>query len=336
MDVSILIVNWNTCQRLGECLASIRAARPGLAHEVIVVDNASGDGSAEMVRHRFPEVQLVASRENLGFARGNNLALSRARGRYLLVMNPDVLLRRGSLEGLVAFARAHPDAGLLSPKLLNADGTFQRFYGRIPTLTTVLFTYTDLGRWVDRRLLGSRNRRRDRYEDLGDFQEVLRLQDGGAGFSCTLIPRAAVERVGFMDERFPVFFNDGDLGLRMFRAGYAAYVLPQVQAVHHGGASVKQLERQAYDQEFIYGLRAFYAKHTRLPYRRLIDAALCLNPLAASLRALGPVLRGRAPVSSLRDPLRTFRAILAYHPPNARPYVYPASTPASPPPPSLP
>ncbi len=332
MDLSILIVNWNTCQYLRQCIRSIEEGVEGIEHEVIVVDNASGDGSAEMVRREFPWVRLVASPENLGFARGNNLALALSRGRHILVLNPDIVLKKNTVKELIQFTDLHPDAGVVSPKFLNPDGSFQGFFGRIPTLTTVLFLYTRIGTWIDRHLLRGRMRRRERYGIHEDFNEVLRFTDGGAGLACTLVPRAVIEALGFLDERFPVFFNDGDFARRLFDAGYKAYVIPNGQVLHHGGSSVRQLERLHYDQEFVYGLRAYSRKHRGMLYNRLLDLVLGLDPLLETIETLGAVLLGRARPASLGEPFARFRRILSYRPPNARPGIgrpSPSPTPPS-------
>ncbi len=322
MDVSILIVNWNTCQYLRECLQSIQRTVKGLEIEVIVVDNASMDGSAEMVRTEFPWAILVASPENVGFARGNNLALSHASGEYVLVVNPDVVLLDGTLEGLVAFAPEVPDAGVISPKLLNPDRTFQNFHGRIPTLSILFFVYTHFGKWVDQHLLRNRIRRRARYEEHGDFQEILAFSDGGAGFSCALIPRRVIERIGFMDERFPVFFNDGDFVMRMFRENYSSYVLPHVQAIHYGGSSVKQLDQLVYNQEWVYGIRTFYRQYRGFWFNRVLDFFLGLNVLVELAQGLKAVLQRKKSPFSLFQPIVSFRKALAYRPGNARPHIF--------------
>jgi GT2 family glycosyltransferase len=320
MDLSILIVNWNTRDRLEECLQSIRDTASGLSHEVVVVDNASADGSAAMVRQGFPEYSLIESRENLGFARGNNLAFSRSSGKYLLVLNPDVVVHRDTLEGLVEFAAAHPDAGLISPRLLHQDGTAQKkYYGRIPTLSTVFFLYTRPGAFLDARFFGNRFRRRDRYEDLEDFEEPIAFTDGGAAFCCTLVPRRIIDDIGFFDERFPVFFNDGDFAMRVFRAGYRAYLLPQVEAVHAGGASVQQLDVLTYGKEFAYGLRAFCRKHRGRIYAAAVDALLGLDALAEVERTARECLAGSKGVAEVLRPITRFREKLKYRPPNAAP-----------------
>ncbi len=322
MNVSILIVNWNTCPYLKQALQSIRETVRNIEYEVVVVDNASQDGSAAMVRRDFPWARLIENRRNLGFARGNNQALSVARGECILVMNPDVVLDPHTVEGLVDFAEAHPDVAVVSPKLLNPDRTFQNFYGRIPTLSTVFFLYTRIGGWIDRRLLGGRVRRRDRYEAYGDFQEVLCFRDGGAGFSCSLIPRKIIQEIGFMDERFPVFFNDGDFAMRLFRAGYRACILPHVKAVHHGGSSVKQLDRLAYNREWVYGLRAYYRKYRGIFYNRAIEAVLSLNAILEALENGRGVLRRGQPLRSLFEPFLHFSKALSYRPLIARSHIY--------------
>ena len=318
MEVSLLIVNWNTRDWLRQCLGSIRETAGGIPHEVIVVDNASEDGSAEMVREEYPDVRLHASSENEGFAKGINTAYAISSGRYVLVMNPDITLLEGTIEGLIRFADAHPDAGMISPKLLNPDRTLQqKYYGRIPTLLTLFFLYTPLGIYLDSRLFGNRIRKRERYEIYGDFQEPLCFADGGAAFCCTLIPRRLIEQNGFMDERFPVFFNDGDFGFRVFRSGYKAYIIPEAQACHYGGASIEQLDQIKYNKEYIYGMRAFYRKHRSWLYCRTVDSLLSLNLLYDLSKEGRSVLRGEKRFRDLLSLVRRFRELLSYCPPSA-------------------
>ncbi len=318
MDVSILIVNWNTCSYLRQCLQSIREKAGEISYEVIVVDNASHDGSAAMVEQEFPEVTLCVSNENLGFARGNNLAYSKSSGSYVLIMNPDIILLEDALKGLVAFSQSHPDAGLTSPKLLNPDHTPQKkYYGRIHTLSAVFFIYTHLGSLIDSRLLGNRIRKRERYEKYGDFKEALSFTDGGAGFCCTLVPRRLIEDLGFFDERFPVFFNDGDLAFRFFQAGYKAYITPDVQVCHYGGSSVEQLPALTFNSEYVYGLRAYCLKHRGRLYTLAIDAVLSLNVLYDLVRTARDIVRRKKRFQDMRIPVSDFRKALAYRPPNA-------------------
>jgi GT2 family glycosyltransferase len=185
----------------------------------------------------------------------------------------------------------------------------------------LFFVYTYFGKWVDRHLLRNRVRRRFRYEEYGDFQEILALSDGGAGFSCTLIPRRVIEQVGFMDERFPVFFNDGDFCMRVFREGYKAYVLPHVQAIHYGGSSVKQLDQLVYNQEWVYGIRAFYRKYRGFLFNRILDFYLGLNVLVEFAQGVKAVLKRKKGASSLFQPIVAFWKALAYRPANARQHI---------------
>lgn len=318
MELSILIVNWNTREHLRKCLQSVRDTAGKILHEVIVVDNASEDGSASMVRSEFPEVNLLEPGENLGFAKGNNLAYSKCSGRYVLIMNPDVVLLEGTLAGLMAFADAHPDAGLSSPKLLNPDLTAQiKYYGRLPSLTAIFFIYTRPGSTLDSRVFENRFRKKERYERSGDFSEPLSFTDGGAAFCCTLVPRRLIETHGFLDERFPVFFNDGDFASRLFRAGYRAYIIPQVQACHSGGASVERLDLLSYNREFIYGLRAYCRKHRGRLYGFAVDALLSLNMFHDLGRNVRDILKRKKAPGEMITPVRDFLDVLVYTPPNA-------------------
>jgi len=137
VDLSTLIVNWNTRALLADCLASVHdnvSTLERLNVQTFVVDNASSDGSAAMVRERFPWVRLIENRENVGFARANNQGIRQATGRYVLLLNSDTVVHPGALEALVAFMDAHPQAGACGPRLLNGDSTLQ--HGCVPMLTT--------------------------------------------------------------------------------------------------------------------------------------------------------------------------------------------------------
>ena len=124
-DVSVIIVNYNVRDFLHQSLLSIQKALKGIRSEIFVIDNASDDGSAEMVRRRFPHVQLIASTANLGFAKANNIALKKARGKFLLLINPDTIVQEDTIRVMVEFLQNHPEVGLAGCKILNPDGSFQ-------------------------------------------------------------------------------------------------------------------------------------------------------------------------------------------------------------------
>jgi len=139
MDLSIIVVNWNVCELLRRCLTSIEANRGDLSLEAIVVDNASSDDSVSVVEREFPQVHLIASQENLGYVGGNNLGVHEAKGRYLLILNPDTEILGDALQQMVAYLDVHPDVGVVGPQLLNPDGSVQSSRRRFPQLATAFF-----------------------------------------------------------------------------------------------------------------------------------------------------------------------------------------------------
>src|SRR5579862_8539033 len=153
-DLAVVVVSYNTRDMLRACLKAITDAVGGLRSAVYVVDNASTDGSVEMVRSEFPNVELTASAENLGFARANNLALADADARYLLLLNPDTEAEPGSLRTLVEFMDSHPEAGAVGPMLLNTDGSIQNNGSKFPSLGREVLAVTGLRRlaprWTER------------------------------------------------------------------------------------------------------------------------------------------------------------------------------------------
>src|SRR3990172_7316357 len=130
--LSILIVNWNSRELLQECLLSLKES--GAPKEIVLVDNASTDGSVAMVADDFPQVRLIANLENVGFAAANNRAFTESSGDPVLLLNPDTAVEKGSLEAMAALLEAHPDVGAVAPKLFYPDGTFQRYYNSLPTI----------------------------------------------------------------------------------------------------------------------------------------------------------------------------------------------------------
>ncbi|HZT43832.1 MAG TPA: glycosyltransferase family 2 protein [Chthonomonadaceae bacterium] len=283
--LSVAIVNWNTRDLLLDALASLYAAPPAFDFEVIVVDNASTDGSAEAVRARFPQVRLLANAENLGYAHGNNQAIEAAHGAFVLLLNPDVLLPPGGLERAIAFMERHPDAGALGARQVHPDGRLQRSVRGFPSPLAVFWELIGLSRvWPRSRVFGAY---RMTWFDYAHEAEV----DQPMG-TFLLVRRAALEQIGLMDEQFPIFFNEVDWCLRCRRAGWKIYFTPDVEIVHYGGASTA-LVAAAMAWESRRGLLRFYAKHYRAPgfwpLRALIAAASWPHAwLQARRRSAGP------------------------------------------------
>lgn len=230
--VSIVVVSWNTRELLRRCLESV--ARSELPCELIVVDNASVDGSAEMVRREYPSASLVQSDTNLGFGKANNLALKQARGEYVLLLNPDAELESGSLERLVDALRRRPDAAVAGPLVVNADGSVQSTRRRFPRGVTPFVESTMVQRWLSPKhpIL------RDYYvSDRGDDepQDV----DWLVG-ACLLVRRSAIDQVGGFDERFFMYFEETDWCRRFKQVGWAVVFEPSARARHLGGQSSDQ------------------------------------------------------------------------------------------------
>lgn len=267
--LSIAIVNWNTRDYLLAALDSIYAAPPDFPLEVIVVDNASSDGSAQAVAERFPQVKLIANADNAGYAQGNNQALKCALGAYILLLNPDVLVPAGALQTAVAFMESHPVAGALGALQFYPDGSVQKSVRGFPTPLTVLWELLGLSRLLPRsRVFGAY---RMTWFDYAHMAEV----DQPMG-TFLLLRREAFAQVGLMDEDFPIFFNEVDWCLRCRRAGWKIFFSPDVRITHYGGASTAQVGA-AMAWESRRGLLRFYKKHYSAPWhwplRGLIAAA---------------------------------------------------------------
>ena len=236
IDLSIVIASWNVCSLLRRCLHSIFEAsiqHPASSVEIIVVDNASTDGSVEMVRVEFPSVHLIANTDNRGFPAANNQGIVVAHGRYVLLLNPDTEVIGDALTTMVAFADMHLDVGMVGPQLLTPDGSVQSSRRRFPTLLTAFFESTWLQPYAPRGLL-------EQYRVLDRPDDVVQDVDWLYG-AALMARREAIEQVGPMDEGFFMYSEELDW-CRGFRdAGWRVVYLPTAQIIHHGGKSSEQV-----------------------------------------------------------------------------------------------
>lgn len=230
-DLSIIILNWNVRDLLRSCLRSLAPSVSKI--EVIVVDSASTDGSAEMVAREFPEVKLIASPDNLGYARGNNLGMAASLGRHLLILNPDTEIAGDALSLMLAYMEAHPQVGVLGPQMLYPDRTVQSTRRRFPTLATGFFESTWLQPLAPRRLL-------DRYfaRDLPD--DAIGEVDWLVG-AALLVRRAAFEQVGGLDEGFFMYSEELDWLRRMRAADWRVVYFAPARVIHHEAKSSAQV-----------------------------------------------------------------------------------------------
>jgi GT2 family glycosyltransferase len=229
IDVSVCIANWNCRDLLRGCLESLQDQPQGVRLEVIVVDNASSDGAAEMVEHEFPEVLLLRNDSNRGFSRANNQAAEKARGRYLFFLNNDTVVPAGTLRRLVDYAERHPEAGMVGPRLRDSHGQFQVSYRQRPTMAALLHK-TNLLRWT---CLFQRAYRRYRRQGFDPY--TIRHVDILMG-AAVLLPRQRFFESGRWDEAFTFGGEDLELSTRVNLASKVVY-LPQAEIMHFGRVS---------------------------------------------------------------------------------------------------
>ena len=228
MDVSVVIVGWNARHYLKLCLESLAAAPPRRSMETFVVDNASADGSAEMIEARFPWVKLIKSGENLGFAKGNNLAIRQCQGRYIALVNPDVIVLPGCLDALADFLDQNPRVGNVGPRVLNPDMTLQSSCRRFPTLWNNFCQATGLAtRFKNSRLFAGEHMLYFPYDRTMAVDVVV---------GCfSMIRREAFEAVGLLDEELFMYGDDLDWCRRCWKAGWEVVFFPGGQAIHDRG-----------------------------------------------------------------------------------------------------
>jgi hypothetical protein len=284
VDLSVIIVSYNVRDFLEQCLFSLASALEGIRHEVWVVDNASTDGSAAMVRRRFPWVKLLENRENLGFARANNQALREAAGRFICLLNPDTLVKKDVFERLLTFMREHPEVGMVGCKILNPDGSLQLACRRSFPTPWVAFT-----RLVGLSYLFPRSRLFGRYNlTYLDPDEVHEVEAVSGSFM--LFRREAFEEVGLLDESFFMYGEDLDYCYRFRTAGWKIFYVPTTQVVHFKGESWKRSELDRL-RHFYQAMRLFVRKHFHRRYGILVVWGLTLAIwIRAALSVLGRFL----------------------------------------------
>ena len=227
---SIVVVSYNVAPLLARCLDSVLAQLTE-SDEVVVVDNASHDGSAALVEREYPRVRLIASPENLGFGAGCNRGIAASDGAFVLLLNPDCELAPGSLDGFARFMDSHPRAAVAGGRLRYADGSFQHASFRFPTLWQVALDFFPINwRLTESRLNG-------RYPRAWD-ERAFEIDHPLGALMC--VRRAAIDEVGGFDEGYFMYAEEVDWCLRFKRAGWQVWHCPDALAVHHGGQSTKQ------------------------------------------------------------------------------------------------
>lgn len=255
MDLSVVIVSYNVSSFLDQTLMTVEESAHGLEYEIFVVDNASADDSVDMVKRKYPQVKLIVNSENRGFAKANNQALGLAGGRYILLLNPDTVLRSDTIPVMIGFLDRHPEAGAAGCKVINPDGSLQLACRRgFPTPGVAFFKMVGLsGLFPKSRTFGAYNLT---YLDPESVSEV----DAVSG-SFMMLRREALDRAGHLDEDFFMYGEDLDLCYRIKKDGWKIYYVPDTEIIHFKGESTKSVPTMKSILDFYTAMHIFVEKH---------------------------------------------------------------------------
>lgn len=279
-DLSITICSWNTQADLRACLQSLRDAKDEANFEVVVVDNASHDGSPDMVEKEFPEFRLLRQTVNLGFTGGHNLAIKERKGRDVALLNSDTVVHPGAIKALVGFMAAHPEYGIVGPKLLNPDGSLQYSCRRFPNPVAAAFRNTILGR-----LFPNNRFTRDYLMQNLSHTEVTEVDwvSGAAMF----IRQEVVDQVGVLDNNLFMYCEDVDLCKRAWLGGFKVVYFPQAVITHAIGTSTSQIANKMIVR-FHRSMFRYYKKHT------VKESSLFFRPFLLTFAAFALTARASA------------------------------------------
>lgn len=299
--LSVLVVNWNTRELLGKCLHSLLDDPLHIEQEIIVIDNASSDESSKFIEQNFPTVKLITAESNYGYADGNNLAFSLAKGDWILTLNPDTEVPPRTLAAAVKTLAAHPNCACLSVRFIGPDGNVQPSIRGFPSILGVLGQLAKLDRLFPDSPLASYSLPRFDYDKpqhapqpMGTFllfrrHALLQIDQPGLAFTRSQIPRYTTEPPGPLapfDPQFPIFFNEVDLLYRLHQAGYNTWYEATLHILHHHGASTKKVKKSMIWESHL-SLVRYFQKHLAGPRRLLLPLLAVASVIGAFLRAKG-------------------------------------------------
>ena len=299
MDISFIIVNWNTKDLLQNCLDSVIKTTTKLTYEIIVVDNASSDGSTAILSAKYPQVKAIANNENKGFGAANNQGFAVMRGRYALLMNTDAVLTAEAVQKMWDFAEANSLAAIVCGQLLNADGSKQNSIASFPTLLTLaannsLLEYLCPCRYPSKR-----------------YKHTKPLEVDSVIGACMLIRKKALDEVAFFDERYFFFFEETDLAYAMKRAGWRIYQVPDALIYHLQGQSIGHSAQSRI--EFYRSRYQFLRKWHGDLYYETAKAVIFLRLLVNTLLSSVGVLFTLGMMDSLRQKWCNYLQIIRWH-----------------------
>jgi len=298
-DISFVIVNWNTSELLKNCLESVLRTVHDPSYEIIVVDNASDDGSVAMLRNLFPLVTIIANNENRGFGAANNQAFQAMAGRYACLLNTDTVVTEGAVRELFCFMENHPEAGMSCGQLLNRDGSKQNSIAPFPTLFTLLMNtslleYLFPGKYPSKR-----------------YEHHQPLAVGSGVGACLMVRKEAMDAVGWFDERYFFFFEETDWAYRMRLAGWKIYHVPTARIYHLQGQSIGPDIRSRI--EFYRSRYQFFEKWHSFPYYALIRLVIFGRLLINCFFTALTVILSLGASRGIRDKLRVYSRLIRWH-----------------------
>jgi GT2 family glycosyltransferase len=283
--VSVVIVNWNTKDHLLECIGSLGGDRVEAGLEIIVVDNNSSDGSADAVQLYYPAVTLIRNEQNLMFAGGVNTGIANSRGKYLLFLNPDVLITPKVIYELSEYLEKHRDVAAISPSLYYPDGKFQsEFFLHLPSLCQLVLFYTPVNRFARK----SKSLRLRYYEMTYDPEGEMEMPQLPGG--CMMVSRSAINVAGVMDEDFTLYYEDVDWCTRLSQCG-RLILFVNASVFHHGGGSHEKLSSWVYGRFRVSMLLYFRKNRGRFEFfvaRSIFFALVYIPFLVRSIQKLFP------------------------------------------------
>ncbi|MCD4745984.1 MAG: glycosyltransferase family 2 protein [Bacteroidales bacterium] len=292
MKLSIVIVNYNVKYFLEQCLYAVRKAINSIEAEVFVVDNNSVDGSVKMLNEKFPEVNIIINKDNKGFSKANNQAIKKAKGEYILLLNPDTVVEDDTFKKIISFMDKHPDAGGLGVKMLDGKGKFLPESKRgLPTPAVAFYKIFGLSKLFPKSKTFAKYHLG--YLDNNKIHEVEILSG-----ACMLLRKKVLDKIGLLDESFFMYGEDIDMSYRIIKAGYKNYYFPETRIIHYKGESTKKSSVNYvfifYNAMIIFAKKHFSQKNAKI-FSFLINIAVYLRAFIAIInrffsKALLPVI----------------------------------------------
>ena len=301
-DLSIIIVSWNVADLLANCLDSILSSPISVEEtQIIVVDSNSSDQTVPMLRERYPQVKLLAQNENVGFTGGNNIGLAEAKGRYLLLLNPDTKVLGNAIPRMMEYLDQNPDVGIVGPHTLNEDGSTQSTRRRFPTFWIGLFESTWLQPYAPKSLL-------DYYYVTNDVPADATLDVDWVQGSAMMVRREVYEQIGGLDDGYFMYSEELDWCKRAKQAGWRVVFLGDAKIIHYGGKSSEQAVARSHILFQQSKLRYFRKYHGWLT-AQVLRLFLLLNYLAQLEIEAGKLLLGHKPAMR-RERVRAYWQVL--------------------------